>query len=61
MRAQNIVLLQRKTQDLIEKVNKDYDEGMQGTNHGEKDAEQAKWEMHITSLMNKEDAELKGL
>ncbi len=53
--------LGKEVQDLIDKVNKDYDEGMQGTNHGEKDAEQAKWEMHITSLMSKEDAELKGL
>lgn len=58
---QKKVDLGKEIQDLIDKVNKDYDEGMQGTDHGAKDAEQAKWEMHITSLMSKDDAELKGL
>ena len=28
---------------------------------GKKDAEQAKWELHITGLMNKTDGELKGI
>lgn len=51
----------KEIQNLIDSVNKDYDAGLQGTNHGQKDAEQAKWELHITSLMNKTDGELKGI
>ncbi len=53
--------LGKETQALIDKVNKEYDEGLQGTSHGNKDAEQSKWEIHINNLMNKTDAELKGL
>lgn len=48
-------------QALIDKVNHEYDKGLQGTNHGAKDAEQAKWEIHISNLMNNKDAELKAL
>jgi HJR/Mrr/RecB family endonuclease len=48
-------------QNLIDQVNKDYDADLLGTKHGTKDAEQSKWELHITNLMNKPDAELKSL
>lgn len=48
-------------QNEIDKINKEYDTGLQGTDHGKKDAEQAKWELHIKGLMNKSDAELKGI
>ncbi len=53
--------LGKAVQGEIDKINKEYDEGLQGTDHGKKDAEQTKWEVHITSLMNKSDAELKGI
>lgn len=48
-------------QTLINKVNKDYDDDLLGTSHGTKAAEQSKWELHITNLMNSETAELKSL
>jgi hypothetical protein len=53
--------LGKEIQDLIDSVNKDYDGGLQGTNHGKKDTEQAKWELHINGLMNQPNAELKSL
>jgi len=53
--------LGKAVQSEIDKINKEYDEGLQGTDHGKKDAEQAKWELHIKSLMGKTDAELKGI
>ena len=53
--------LRKEIQDLIDKTNKDYDGGVQGTNHGKKDTEQSKWEIHINNLMNKADGELKTL
>lgn len=51
----------KEVQDNINKVNKDYDDPTNGTNHGKKAPEQSKWELHITNLMNKPDAELKGI
>ena len=48
-------------QNLINSVNKDYDEGVSGTDHGKKAAEQSKWELHITNLMGKPDGELKTI
>lgn len=53
--------LGKEIQTLIDKTNKDYDGGLQGTNHGKKDAEQSKWEIHINDLMGKSEAELKAL
>lgn len=53
--------LGKAVQSEIDKINKEYDEGMQGTDHGKKDGEQSKWELHITSLMSKTDDELKGI
>ncbi len=53
--------LGKEIQTLIDKINKEYDEGINGTNHGAKSAEQAKWELHINNLMNKPEAELKGV
>lgn len=53
--------LGKEIQALIDKVNKEYDDASQGTNHGKKDTEQSKWEIHINDLMNKTDAELKGV
>lgn len=48
-------------QNLIDKVNKEYDSGINGTNHGGKATEQAKWELHITNLMGKSDGELTAI
>lgn len=53
--------LGKEVQDLIDKVNKDYDSDLHGTDHGKKDTEQAKWELHISNLMNNSDGQLKGL
>lgn len=53
--------LGKEIQDLIDKVNKAYDDSVKGTNHGKKDTEQSNWEIHINNLMNKSDAELKEL
>ena len=53
--------LGKEIQDLIDKVNKAYDDSVKGTNHGKKDTEQSNWEIHINNLMNNSDAELKEL
>ena len=53
------VALGKEMQDLIDKVNKAYDDSVKGTNHGKKDTEQSNWEIHINNLMNNSDAELK--
>lgn len=53
--------LGKDIQTLINSVNKDYDEGVSGTDHGKKAAEQSKWELHITNLIGKPDGELKTI
>lgn len=53
--------LGKAVQTEIDNINKEYDEGMKGTDHGKKAAEQAKWELHINGLMSKPDGELKGI
>lgn len=53
--------LGKAVQAEIDKINKDYDEGVHGTDHGKKDTEQAKWELHINAIMNKTDGELKTI
>lgn len=53
--------LGKEIQTLIDKVNKDYDDALLGTNHGMKATEQSKWELHLSNLMNSETAELKSL
>ena len=51
----------KEIQDLIDKTNRDYDGELLGTKHGEKDAEQSKWELHLTNLLNDPKGELKGI
>lgn len=53
--------LGKEVQDLIDTVNKSYDAELLGTHHGQKDAEQSKWELHLTNLMNDPSGELKGI
>jgi hypothetical protein len=53
--------LSTEIQALIDKTNKQYDDDLLGTKHGTKDAEQSKWELHISNLMNNPSAELKGI
>ncbi len=53
--------LGKEIQTLIDKINKDYDGELLGTNHGQKDAEQSKWELHLTNLMNDPKGELKSV
>jgi hypothetical protein len=53
--------LGKEIQTLIDKTNKDYDSELLGTNHGQKDAEQSKWELHLSGLMNDPAGELKSV